>query len=385
MEPTLATSHLLTPYKMGEFSLAHRVVLAPLTRCRAHGSLVRPHMAVYYGQRASPGCFLVSEACAVSEAARGARDVPGLWTDEQVQSWKPVVDAVHAKGAVFFCQLWHAGRASCAELQPNGQAPVSSTDKQVRPQITHAGNVVEFATPRRLEAEEIPNIVNEFRIAARNAMKAGFDGVEIHAANGYLIDQFMKDSVNDRMDAYGGSLENRCRFATKVIEAIADEVGPGPVGVRLSPFADYMECSDSDPEALALHVIRTTLNPLGVLYCHAVEPRMRVNPDDGKLTLPHMLLPFRRAFQGTFLVNGGYDPEEGDAAVANGGYDPEEGDAAVAKGYADLVAYGRLFLANPDLPERFRRNAALNKYDRSTFYTSDPVLGYTDYPFIDQL
>ncbi|GJN31884.1 hypothetical protein PR202_gb20339 [Eleusine coracana subsp. coracana] len=351
MEPTLATSHLLTPYKMGEFSLAHRVVLAPLTRCRAHGSLVRPHMAVYYGQRASPDCFLISEACAVSEAARGMRDVPGLWTDEQVQSWKPVVDAVHAKGAVFFCQLWHAGRASCAELelQPNGQSPVSSTDKQVRPQITHAGNVVEFATPRRLEAEEIPNIVNEFRIAARNAMKAGFDGVEIHAANGYLIDQFMKDSVNYRTDTYGGSLENRCRFAAEVIEAIADEVGPGRVGVRLSPFADYMECSDSDPEALALHVIRTILNPLGVLFCHAVEPRMR----------------------GTFVVNGGYDREEGNAAVANG--------------YTDLVAYGRLFLANPDLPERFQRNATLNKYDRSTFYTSDPVLGYTDYPFIDQL
>lgn len=199
----------------------------------------------------------------------------------------------------------------------------------------------------------------------------GFDGVEIHAANGYLIDQFMKDGVNDRTDAYGGSMENRCRFAAEVIATVAGEVGAGRVGVRLSPFADYVDCSDSDPVALGLHVIRAVMNPLGVLYCHVVEPRMRVNPEDGKLTLQHMLMPFRRAFRGTFVVNGGYDREEGDAAVANG--------------YTDLVAYGRLFLANPDLPERFRNNAVLNKYDRSSFYTSDPVLGYTDYPFIDQI
>lgn len=195
--------------------------------------------------------------------------------------------------------------------------------------------------------------------------------MEIHAANGYLFDQFMKDGTNDRHDAYGGSLENRCRFTAEVVAAVAAEVGADRLGVRLSPFADYMDCSDSDPEALALHIIDKVLNPLGVLYCHMVEPRMRVNPDDGKMTLPHMLLPFRRAFRGTFIASGGYDREEGIAAVADG--------------YADLIAYGRIFLANPDLPARFAKKAALNKYDRSTFYTSDPVVGYTDYPFLDQL
>ncbi|RCV25470.1 hypothetical protein SETIT_5G169500v2 [Setaria italica] len=352
---------LLTPYKMGEFNLAHRVVLAPLTRCRAYGNVPQPaHMSLYYAQRATPGGLLISEACAVSETARGSPDVPGLWTDEQVEAWKPVVDAVHAKGAVFFAQIWHAGRASLLEWQPNGQAPISSTDK--------SADI--YPVPRRLETGEIPDIVNDFRIAARNAIKAGFDGVEIHAAHGYLFDQFMKDSVNDRDDVYGGSLENRCRFTSEVVAAVADEVGAYHLGIRLSPFADYMDCSDSDPKVLALRVIGHTLNPLGVLYCHMVEPRMRVNPDDGKLTFPHMLMPFRRAFHGTFIVSGGYDREEGNAAIA--------------EGYSDLFAYGRLFLANPDLPARFATNAGLNKYDRSTFYTSDAVVGYTDYPFLDQ-
>ncbi|CAO2184567.1 unnamed protein product [Urochloa humidicola] len=366
----MESTPLLTPYRMGEFNLAHRVVLSPMTRCRAPGNVPRPaHMSVYYCQRATPGSLLISEACAVSETARGYPDVPGLWTDEQVEAWKPIVDAVHAKGAVFFAQIWHSGRASTPEFQPNGQAPISSTDKQISPQATYDGRFDTFAVPRRLETNEIPHVVNDFRIAARNAIKAGFDGVEIHAANGYLFDQFMKDSTNDRDDAYGGSLESRCRFTAEVVAAVAGEVGAHRLGVRLSPFADYMDCSDSDPETLALHVIGHTLNPLRVLYCHMVEPRMRANPNDG---IPRTLLPFRKAFHGTFVVNGGYD-------------DREEGDTAIAEGCADLVAYGRLFIANPDLPARFARNAGLNKYDRSTFYTSDPVVGYTDYPFLDQL
>lgn len=370
----MESTPLLTPYKMGDFNLAHRVVLAPLTRCRAFGNVPQPeHMALYYRQRATPGGFLIAEACAVSESARGYPDVPGLWTHQQVVAWKPIVDAVHASGAVFFAQLWHTGRASPSEFQPNGQAPISSTDKQIPAQVNHSGDVNTFAVPRRLETEEIPHVVNDFRVAARNAIKAGFDGVEIHAANGYLFDQFMKDSTNDRDDSYGGSLENRCRFTAEVMAAVADEVGANRLGVRLSPFADYMDCHDSNPEALALHVIDETLNPLGVLYCHMVEPRMRVNPDDGIMTLEHMLLPFRRAFRGTFIANGGYDREEGNDAIARG------------RGYADLIAYGRIFLANPDLPMRFAKNAPLNKYDRSTFYTSDPVVGYTDYPFLDQL
>ncbi|CAL4963644.1 unnamed protein product [Urochloa decumbens] len=205
---------LLTSYKMGQFNLAHRVVLAPLTRCRAYGNVPQPaHMSLYYCQRATPGGFLISEACAVSETARGSQDVPGLWADEQVEAWKPIVDAVHATGAVFFAQLWHAGRASLLEWQPNGQAPVSSTDK--------SADI--YPVPRRLETEEIPHIVDDFRISARNAIRAGFDGVEIHAANGYLFDQFMKDGTNDRDDAYGGTLENRCRFTAEVVAAVAAE------------------------------------------------------------------------------------------------------------------------------------------------------------------
>uniref|UniRef100_A0A0E0C211 NADH:flavin oxidoreductase/NADH oxidase N-terminal domain-containing protein n=1 Tax=Oryza meridionalis TaxID=40149 RepID=A0A0E0C211_9ORYZ len=365
-----ASTPLLTPYKMGQFDLAHRVVLAPLTRCRSYGNVPGPHNAAYYAQRAARGELLVAEACAVSETARGYPDVPGIWSAEQVEAWRHVVDAVHAKGAVFFCQIWHTGRVSPTG-RPNGQAPISSTDKQVTPQVSHDGQVLEFAPPRRLKTEEIPNIVDDFRIAARNAIEAGFDGVEIHGANGYLIDQFMKDSVNDRTDAYGGGIENRCRFAAEVITAVADEIGAHRLGVRLSPFADYMDCHDSDPKALTLRVIGL-MNDLGVLYCHMIEPRMCVGAgeDGSKPVIAHgRLLPFRKAFRGTFMVNGGYDREEGDKAVADG--------------YADLVAYGRLFLANPDLPERFRRKAGLNKYDRSTFYTSDPVVGYTDYPFLD--
>uniref|UniRef100_J3KZY5 NADH:flavin oxidoreductase/NADH oxidase N-terminal domain-containing protein n=1 Tax=Oryza brachyantha TaxID=4533 RepID=J3KZY5_ORYBR len=276
----MSSATLLTPYKMGHLDLAHRVVLAPLTWYQCPGNVPRAHNAAYYAQRAAAGALLVAEACAVSEMARGYPDVPGLWNTEQ----------------------------------PNGNAPISSRDKQVTPQVSHDGQVLEFAPPRRLKTEKIPNIMDDFRIAARNAIKAGFDGVEIHAANGYLIDQFMKDSVNDRTEAYGGGIQNRCRFAAEVIAAVADEIGAHRLG-------------------------------------HG------------------QLLPFRKVFRGKFMVNGGYDREEGERAVADG--------------YADVGAYGRLFLANPDLPERFRRKAGLNKYDRSTFYTSDLVVGYTDYPFLD--
>lgn len=196
----------------------------------------------------------------------------------------------------------------------------------------------------------------------------GFDGVEIHGANGYLIDQFLKDQVNDRTDQYGGSLENRCRFALEVVEAVADEIGSDRVGLRLSPFAYYNDCGDSQPEALALHMAKS-LNACGILYCHVIEPRMRMSEQEVGES-PYSVVPMRTAFQGTFMVAGGYMSRV-------------DGDKAVAENRADLVAYGRLFLANPDLPKRFQLNAPLNKYDRDTFYTSDPIVGYTDYPFLD--
>nr|KJB14236.1 hypothetical protein B456_002G115000 [Gossypium raimondii] len=299
---------LLAPYKMPNFSLSHRIVLAPMSRLRSYNFLAQPHAILYYSQRTTQGGFLIGEASGVSETAQGYQNTSGIWTQQQVEAWKPIVDAVHKKGGIFFCQLWHAGRASdnC------------------------------------------------------------FDGVEIHGANGYLIDQFLKDQVNDRTVEYGGSLENRCRFPLQVVEAVADEIGADRVGIRLSPFADYNDCADSNPEALGLYMAQS-LNKYGILYCHMIEPRMITQFESQKTK--NSLLPMRKAFKGTFIVAGGYNREEGNEVVAKGG--------------ADLVAFGRLFLANPDLPRRFELNAVLNKYDRNTFYTQNPVVGYTDYPFLD--
>ncbi|XXG39488.1 hypothetical protein AAC387_Pa01g0434 [Persea americana] len=298
---------LLTPYKMGNFHLSHRIVLAPLTRQRSYGNIPQPHAILYYSQRATKGGLLIAEATCVSESARGYPETPGIWTKEQVEAWKPVVEAVHKKDGIFFCQLWHAGRVS----------------------------------------------------------NNGFDGVEIHGAHGYLVDQFMKDHINDRTDEYGGCLENRCRFALEVVEAIINEIGSDRVGVRLSPFADVYDSADSNPEALGLYMVES-LNKYGILYCHMVEPRINgIEERDNT----YSLLPIRKAFKGTFITAGGYNRESGNKVITDN--------------HADLVAYGRLFLANPDLPKRFELNAPLNKYDRSTFYTSDPVVGYTDYPFLE--
>ncbi|GLT63297.1 hypothetical protein SLA2020_358710 [Shorea laevis] len=363
----VSTIPLFTPYKMGNFNLSHRIVLAPLTRQRSFGNVPQPHASLYYSQRTSKGGLLIAEATGVSDTAQGYPDTPGIWTRAQVEAWKPIVEAVHAKGGIFFCQIWHVGRVSNSGFQPNEQAPISSTDKPLRPQLRANGiDVAQFTPPRRLRTDEIPKIINDFRLAARNAMEAGFDGVEIHGAHGYLIEQFMKDQVNDRTDQYGGSLENRCRFVLEIVEAVSNEIGADRVGIRLSPFADYCEAPDSNPKSLGLYMAEA-LNQYGILYCHMVEPRMK--NIGGKVESPDSLLPIRKAFKGTFIVAGGYDREDGNKAVA--------------ENHADLVAYGRSFLANPDLPQRFKLNAPLNKYDRETFYTKDPIIGYTDYPFLE--
>ncbi|KAL1316964.1 hypothetical protein HN51_069077 [Arachis hypogaea] len=362
-----AINPLLTPYKMGKFNLSHRVVLAPLTRQRSYNNVPQPHAVLYYSQRTTKGGLLISEATGVSDTAQGYPHTPGIWTKEQVEAWKPIVDAVHAKGGIFFCQIWHVGRVSDSSYQPNGQAPISSTDKPLTPQIRSNGiDVAQFTPPRRLKTEEIPLIVNDYRLAARNAIEAGFDGVEIHGAHGYLLEQFMKDKVNDRTDKYGGSLENRCRFPLEVVEAVVNEVGAERVGIRLSPYAEYAESGDSNPEALGLYMVNA-LNKYRILYCHMVEPRMKTVGE--KVESPHSLVPMRKAFNGTFIVAGGYDREDGIKAIA--------------EDRADLVAYGRWFLANPDLPKRFALDAPLNKYNRQTFYIPDPVIGYTDYPFLE--
>ncbi|KAG8368884.1 hypothetical protein BUALT_Bualt15G0093000 [Buddleja alternifolia] len=352
---------LLTPYKMGDFHLSHRIVLAPLTRNRSYNNVPQPHAALYYSQRATKGGLLIAEATGVSDTAQGYPDTPGIWTKEHVEAWKPIVDAVHQKGGIFFLQIWHVGRVSTYDFQPNGEAPISATDKGITPGL----DGVEWSPPRRLRKDEIPAIINDFRLAARNAIEAGFDGVEIHGANGYLIEQFLKDQVNDRTDEYGGSLENRCRFALEIVEAVTNEIGSNRVGIRLSPYTDFMESIDSNPDALGLYMANA-LNKFNILYLHMIEPRLEGADDE----TPHRLLPTRKAFKNTF--------------IAASGYNRSKGNRAIAENYADLVAFGRLFLANPDLPRRFELDAPLNKYDRNTFYSSDPIVGYTDYPFLEE-
>ncbi|KAK4570802.1 hypothetical protein RGQ29_029594 [Quercus rubra] len=354
------TIPLLTPYKLGKFNLSHRVVLAPLTTQRSYGNVPQPHAILYYSQRTTKGGLLIAEATGVFDTAQGYLDTPGIWTKEQVEAWKPIVDAVHAKGGVFFCQIWHVGMVSNQGFQPNGQAPISSSDKPLTPQIKANGiDVADFTPPRRLRIEEIPQIVNDLGL-----LQGIFDGVEIHGAHGYLIDQFMKDQVNDRTDQYGGSLENRCRFALDIVEVVSNEIGADRVGIRLSPFTDYMKSGDSNPEALGLYMAES-LNKYEILYCHMM------NTAGEKSESPHSLVLMREAFKGNFIVAGGYDREDGNKAIV--------------ENHADLVAYGRHFLANPDLPKRFKLNAPLNKYNRDTFYTPDPVLGYIDYPFLEDI
>ncbi|RDY04368.1 putative 12-oxophytodienoate reductase 11, partial [Mucuna pruriens] len=336
--------HTYKKRRMGNFNLSHRIVLPPLFRARSYNGVPQPHTVLYYSQRATKGGLLIAEATAISPTSQNHLNAPSIWSREQIEAWKLVVDAVHDKG----------------DFNPTGQAPISSTNK---PLTTNKGHGME---PRPLKTDEISHIVNDFRIAARNAMEAGFDGVEIHGAHGFLIDQFLKDQVNVRTDKYGGSLENRCRFALEVVGVVVEEIGADRVGIRLSPFSDYNECIDSNPQALGLYMAKS-LNQHGVLYCHMVEPRWDISGENKES--PYTLAPMKKAFRGTFIVAGGYDREEGNKVVA--------------ENKADLVAYGRLFLANPDLPKRFAVDAPLNKYNRDTFYTFDPVVGYTDYPFLE--
>uniref|UniRef100_A0A2P2JB83 NADH:flavin oxidoreductase/NADH oxidase N-terminal domain-containing protein n=1 Tax=Rhizophora mucronata TaxID=61149 RepID=A0A2P2JB83_RHIMU len=348
------TIPLLTPYKMGKFNLSHRIVLPALTRNRSYNNIPQPHAILYYSQRTTNGGLLISEASGVSDTALGYPSTPGIWTGDQVEAWKPIVNAVHDKGGIFFCQIYHVGRVSNYGFQPNGQSPISCTDKGVTPGLD-GGN---WSPPRSLRTDEIPQVVNDFRLAAHNAIEAGFDGVEIHGANGHLIEQFMKDQVNDRTDKYGGSLENRCRFPLEIVGAVVNEIGANKVGIRLSPYANYMEAGDSNPEALALYMANA-LSKFGIVYIHVIRSRYKTQS----------VLQMRNAFKGTF--------------IAAGGYNRDDANKAIAENHADLVAFGRLFLANPDLPRRFKLNAALNQYDSSTLCIPDPVVGYTDYPFLD--
>ncbi|KAK4761152.1 hypothetical protein SAY87_006045 [Trapa incisa] len=375
---------LFSPYRMGKFNLSHRVVLAPMTRCRAINSIPQPALAEYYNQRSTPGGFLITEGTMISETAAGFPHVPGIYNEEQVQAWKSIVDAVHSKGSVIFCQLWHVGRASSQVYQPNGASPISSTNipisKRWRILMPDASHCI-YPKPRALKTSEIPEIVEQYRQAAINAIAAGFDGIELHGAHGYLIDQFLKDGINDRTDEYGGSIGNRCRFLMQVVRAVVEAIGVDRVGVRISPAIDHLDAMDNDPLSLGLAVIEKLNNlqkELGMrlTYLHVTQPRYTAygqtesgrhgNEDEET----HFIKTWKRTYQGTFICSGGFTRELGMKAIINGD--------------ADLVAYGRLFISNPDLVHRLKLNAPLTKYIRKTFYTHDPVIGYTDYPFLGQ-
>ncbi|KAL6224252.1 hypothetical protein ACLB2K_003107 [Fragaria x ananassa] len=374
--------NLFSPYKMGKFNLSHRVVLAPMTRNRALNELPQPAMVDYYSQRSTPGGFLISEGTSPSDQSSGFPHVPGIYTDEQVQAWKKVVDAVHAKGAIIFCQLWHVGRASHQVFQPGGGSPISSTSnpisKKWQVQLPD-GSSDAHPEPRRLETHEIPQIVEQYRQAALNAIRAGFDGVEIHSAHGYLIDQFLKDGINDRTDEYGGSLANRCKFLIQTVEAVVEALGADRVAIRISPAIDFYDATDSDPIGLGLAVIER-LNKLQhnigskLAYLHVTQPRLTTIMTLAPTELDEdreaqFMRTLREAYEGAFMASGGFTMELGMETVSSG--------------VADLVSYGRDFISNPDLVLRFRLNAPLNKYNRETFYTHDPVVGYTDYPFLN--
>jgi N-ethylmaleimide reductase len=358
-------SRLFSPIRIGAIDLAHRVVLAPLTRMRADvpGNAPNDLMARYYGQRASRGGLMITEATFISPTGNGGYASPGIFTDAQVAGWRKLVDAVHAKGAKILLQLWHVGRQSHVDLQPNGQAPVAPSAIKPEVRALLASGPAMGSMPRAIELSEIPGLVDEYRAAAQRARQAGFDGVEVHAANGYLIDQFLQDNSNRRTDGYGGSIENRARFLLEVIEAVTSVWGSNRVGVRIGPSNKFGGMGDSTPE-LTFPYVAQALARFGLAYLHIIEPRVTGNlSDDDKPPVAAGLLR----------------PLFGGPVIAAGGFDAAGAEAILAQGEADLVAFGRHFLANPDLPERLRRNLPLNPYDRATFYYGGEK-GYADYP-----
>jgi N-ethylmaleimide reductase len=357
-------SKLFSPIRIGAIDLSHRVVLAPLTRMRADlpGNVPNGLMTKYYEQRASQGGLMITEATFISPTGNGGYASPGIFTDAQVAGWRNVVDAVHAKGAKILLQLWHVGRQSHVDLQPNGQAPIAPSaiqgDRALLPSGPATGSM-----PRAIELSEIPGLVDEYRRGAERAKAAGFDGVEVHGANGYLIDQFLQDNSNRRTDAYGGSVENRARFLLEVVEAVTSVWGGDRVGIRIGPSNKFGGMGDSAPDVTFPYVARA-LARLGLAYLHVIEPRVTGNvSDDAKRP----------------VAAGQLRPLFGGPVIAAGGFDAAGAEAIIAEGHADLVAFGRHFLANPDLPERLRRRLPLNPYDRTTFYYGG-TKGYADYP-----
>jgi N-ethylmaleimide reductase len=361
-------SKLFLPVRIGAIDLSHRVVLAPLTRMRADlpGNVPNDLMAAYYGQRASDGGLMITEATFISPTGNGGYASPGIFTDAQVAGWRRVVDAVHAKNARIMLQLWHVGRQSHVDLQPNGQAPIAPSAIQAEIRALLPSGPAIGSMPRAIELSEIPDLVDEYRKGAERAKIAGFDGVEVHAANGYLIDQFLQDNSNHRTDAYGGTVENRARFLLEVVEAVTSVWGSDRVGVRIGPSNKFGGMDDSAPNVTFPHVA-WALADFGLAYLHVIEPRVTGNVSDSAQQP---------------VAAGQLRPLFGGPVIAAGGFEGAGAEAILAEGNADLVAFGRHFLANPDLPERLRRHLPLNDYDRSTFYYGG-TKGYADYPAYD--
>lgn len=354
------------PVKLGSLALSNRIFMPPLTRSRANSKGVQTPLAEeYYSQRASAG-LIISEATQISAQGKGYIDTPGIYNQEQITAWKKVTDAVHAKGGHIFCQLWHVGRISHVSLLPDEQQPVAPSAIRGNVQTFTADGMTDVSKPRALSLDEIKSTIQDYKNAADAAKQAGFDGIEIHGANGYLIDQFIRDKTNHRTDKYGGSIENRARFLFEVFEAVNQIWSADNIGVRLSPTLTFNDMGDSQPLDTFGYIYQK-LSKFNIAYLHGCEgvPGMMENIDDST----NILAALRKQWDGFY--------------IANGGYDLTKGQNAVESGYADAVSYGRPFIANPDLPERFTTNAPLNEPDMNTFYGGTEQ-GYTDYPFLNQ-
>ena len=368
---------LFEPCQVGAMHLASRIVMAPLTRNRAPGALANARMATYYRQRANPvtgAGLIVTEATAISHQGQGYADVPGIWSEAQVASWKQVTDGVHAEGGKIVMQLWHVGRVSHTSLQPGGAAPVAPSAITAKTKtvllVDGQAKFMDTSTPRALDASELPGIVQDYRRAAANAIAAGFDGVEVHAANGYLIDQFLRSGSNQRTDAYGGTVENRARFLNEVMTAVVAEIGGDRTGIRLSPVTPANDACDEQPQPLFEHVAGL-LGPMGLAYVHVIEGSTGGPRDHQQGPLAFDYAALRRAYasaggQGAWMLNNGYDLPLAEQALSQG---------------ADLLAFGRPFIANPDLGLRLRQGGPFNTADRATFYGGGDA-GYTDYPHL---
>jgi len=356
-----APTKLFESYQLGPITLPNRLVMAPLTRNRAvpPGMVPSPLAVEYYGQRATAG-LLITEASQVSQQGQGYQDTPGIYSKEQVAGWKKVTDRVHDKGGRIFIQIWHVGRVSHISLQPNGGAPVAPSAVRAKGKTFVGGTFADISEPRALELSEIPGIIDSFRRATANALSAGFDGVEIHGANGYLLDQFAKDGANKRTDAYGGPIENRARLMLEVAQAVAAEAGANRTGIRISPVTPANDISDSNPQPLFDHIV-DGLSALKLVYLHVVEGATGGPRDNA----PFDYASLRKRFAGAYM--------------ANNGYDVELAAKVLAANSADLIAFGKPFISNPDLVERLKTGAPLNDWDKATFYGGG-AKGYTDYP-----